>query len=451
MSLPTGWTAMPTTADHSADILSYTAGSWQWSGGNTAILGTSNGSGTGKFGFLVYRNIVGNQGLGVNEKSSFVNRVRWQIIVTNPSAISDCTLPRLQMELYALSWATVNPLPLVGSSFFGGRFGTITGASNLTFPQVSNIQFEQEDANVPEKWIVTYTLSPAKPVTRPTSNEKPPLKPNIDEAPWLLGPQINIDFGTEDFVLGLGSFIGAKTPAELGAALDDGSYAAEFGATGTIGMVSNSAGDPLESPPPMKVGTANININRAFESLPTGLASAIKAARKEVCGASVTVAGVDFDSHTCKLSGGAIATRQWKKSVDWLPNQVHPLGYTWADLGWTPPDEYTGATAINRTKEVLPAFEYVPYYDVSVSVASRDLGWGYALIDKGYRQKPTGATAATEITDWSGRQTYSRILEEGVEIDPSTGTSAKKVLRLYKVLNTGTALETVLDLMTATA
>lgn len=445
---PTGWATMVVTADHSADITVFPIG-WTWTGAPTAVAGTSNATGTGVFGFTVYKDVAGPQTMGVDENAAFNAKVRYRVVVTNPTTITNFTLPRLAIELQCLSFATTGKLPYIADSFFGSTapFGTATGASNMVYPKVRSILYEPEKENDPSVWTITYTLTPdrtAASSTRPGTGPKSTL--TTDEAPWLIGPDVSIDFGTEDFVLGLGRFVGAKTPSELNTALAAATYASLFdvGTGVEWDLVKNSANDPLESPPPMKVGTASIRITRAFATLPSGLTGNINAAVEEVCKSAVTANGITFGAFTCKLSGATVTNKRWKKSADWLPKQLHPLDATYADIGWTPPTgKSTTDKAVNYTRNTLPAFQYLPYFEVSVTVAQRDLGWGYALVDKGYRELKNGLKK--EITDFPGRQSHVSILAEGLVADTTTGTSDKKVLRLYQVHKTGTSLDAILS------
>lgn len=446
---PTGanWAAMPVTQSHANSIFEFAAG-WTWSGAPTAVIGTSNATGTGVYGFRIYKNVAGSQSIGLNENSSLVARIRYRAVILNPEQIETSGIARLAIEMFALAYATSNPLPTIGTAFFGGRFGTATGAGNLTGPIVMGFQCEPVNESDPSLWDMTFSVS--KPPSTGSSSRpdtgSDPTKPNVEEAPWLMGPESSIEYGSEDFVLGLARFIASKTPAELDTALQNDTYASLFSGTGTFEMVANSAGDPLESPPPMKVGTANIRITRAFETLPTSLASAINSANEQVCSEEITVTERTFAAYTCKLNGATVSQKKWRRQADWLPKQRHPFGWTYLQLGWLPPSGKLGSNvAVNYTRSVLPAYEYVPYYEVSVSVASRDLGWGYALIDKGYREKKNGKPK--EITDFGASQSYSRILVEGVAADTSAGTANLKVLRLYQVLKTGTSLSTIVNTM----
>ena len=443
------WSAMPVTQTHANSIFEFAAG-WTWAGAKTAVVGDGNATGTGLFGFRVYKNTVGGQSIGLNETASLVARIRYRAVVQNPEAIETHGLARLTIEFFCLAYASSNPLPTIGDAFFGGRFGSNTGATNLTGPVVLGFQCEPVSESDPSLWDLTFSIS--KPPTTGSSSRPDTgaaaTKPNLEEAPWMMGPECAVDFGSEDFVLGLGRFIGSKTPAEMDTALAANTYAGLFTGTGAFEMVANSAGDPLESPPPMKVGTATVRISRAFQTVPTGFAAAVNAANEQVCSSAISANGITFPAYTCKLNGATIAQRRWKRSADWLPKQLHPFGWTYADLGWTPPaTRQPTSVAINYTRNVLPAFDYYPYYEVSVSIASRDLGWGYALIDKGYRERRNGQPK--EITDFHSSQSYSRILVDGLEADTSKGTTNLKVLRLYQVLKTGTTLSTVVNAMLA--
>jgi len=442
---PTGWAVMPVTADHSADVTKYAVG-WTWSGAPSSC---GAASGTGVFAFVVYRNIASSQSVSVDEYSVLSAKIRYRVVVTNPATISSATLPRLVAELRCLSYAATSPLPTINSTLFSGIFGGTSGLTDTAYPKVRAIQYDLEREGDPTCWIITFSIMPYRPsngpASRPDTGNKA-TKPNLEEAPWTLGPDVKIDFGTEDFVLGLGKFIATKTPAQLNTALENHTYAEVFGATGgTFEMVCNSAGDPLESPPPMKVGNANISITRSFENTPTGLATSINSAIEQVCSAAVTAQAVTFAAYTCKLNGASIVNKRWKKKADWLPKQLHPMDFTYSQLGWTPPTGKTSSDiAVNYTRNVLPAFEYIEYYEVSISVAQRDLGWGYALIDKGYRDKDK-----KHNDEFGGRTEHVGILENGVLVDTASGTTDLEVLRLYQVHKTGTALSTVLATMLA--
>lgn len=444
-----GWTAMPVTQSHANSIFEFAVG-WTWAGAKTAVVGDGNATGTGLFGFRVYKNIAGGQSIGLNETASLVARIRYRAVVQNPEAIETHGLARLTIEFFCLAYASSNPLPTIGDAFFGGRFGSNTGATNLTGPVVLGFQCEPVSEADPSLWDLTFSISkpPATGSSSRPDTGSEPTKPNDEATPWSLGPESVIDFSSEDFVLGLGRYIGSKTPAEMDAALASDTYAGLFTGTGAFEMVANSAGDPLESPPAMKVATAAIRISRAFQNLPTALATAMNAANEQVCSSAITVNGRTFSAYTCKLNGGTIAQRKWKHQADWLPKQLHPFGWTYTQLGWLPPSgRQADSVAVNYTRGTLPAYEYVPYYEVSVSIASRDLGWGYALIDKGYREKKAGGLK--EITDFHSSQSYSRILVDGVEANTSTGTANLKVLRLYQVLKVGTSLSDVVTAMLA--
>lgn len=437
---------MVVTADHSADVKVFPIG-WTWTEAPIAVVGTDNAAGTGLFGFTVYKNIAGSQIISIDENSALTTKLRYRVVVTNPTSIANFTLQRLIIELQCLGYAvgTGLRLPRIGHSLFSADFGSVGGAANLTFPRVKGIQYEPESERDPSVWIVTYTIAPeqsAGATTRPRTGATA-LKPNAEEAPWTLGPDVTIDFGTEDFTLGLGRYIGTKSPAQLGTALNGGTYAASFsGATASYEMIANSAGDPLESPPPMKTGTATIRINRSFELLPETVASAANTAIEEVCNEAVTANGITFKAFTCKLNSATIANKRWKRNADWLPKQLHPLQSTYADIGWLPPTGKAATdVAINYTRNTIPAYRYLDYVEVSITVAQRDLGWGYALIDKGYRDKKG------KESSFSGRQSYSNVLQNGLFVDMSTGTADKQVLRLYQVHKTGNNLSALLSTM----
>lgn len=445
-----GWTAMPVTQSHANSIHEFAAG-WTWSGAPTAVIGTGNASGTGVFSFRVYKNVAGSQSIGLNENSSLVARIRYRAVILNPEQLETSGLARLTIEFIGLAYATSNPLPTVDDKFFtSGKFGTATGASNLTGPIVRGFSCEPVNEGDSSVWEITYTV--AKPSTTGAASRPgtglDPLQPNLDPVPWSFGSECSIDYSSEDFVLGLGRYITSKTPAEMDAALGDGTYASLFNGTGAFEMVANSAGDPLESPPPLKIGTAIIRVTKSFRTVTETLSEAIAAATEEVCSEALFFNGRTFPAYTCKLNSASVTLKQWRLSADWLPKQRHPFRWTNDDLGWTPPSGDTGGSvAINYTRNNLPAYKYIPYFEIALSIAYRELGWGYALIDKGYRERRNGQPK--EITDFHSSQSYSRILVDGLEADTSSGTTNLKVLRLYQVLKTGTTLSTIVNAMLA--
>ena len=431
----------------SADVLVKNAG-WTWTGASTAVVGTGNASGTAIFGFTIYRNIAGIQSLTINKDENFGGKIVYRVEVRNPSSPNTFTIQRLLLELYCLGWASTNRLPRIGDKFFDSSvFGS--NPTTMSYPIVTNIAYTQERDNDPSAWLITYTVERPHDEGRQSYSPKPgnrPNKPSTEEYPWDIGPKVTISMSSENFVLGLGRFVGTKTPAEVGGALDDGTYAAQFTADMQKDMeiISNSAGDPLESPPPMKVMNATITITRAYQTLPSGFTDNLTDALEEVCTNGVVLKGVSFGPYTCKLTGATVSSEKLKRTAEWLPRQQHPFRQTYADVGWTPPAGMLSTdVAYNYTRGVLPAFEYVDYFNVSLAISYRRLGWGYALVDKGYRKLVNGVK--TEITDVSGRQTYTSILENGNEVDRADNTSDKKVLRLYQVLKSGSTLTSILN------
>lgn len=446
-TLPDGWSNMVVGRDMTTQVIDKHVG-WTWSGADTNVVGTGNGSGTGLFGFRVFRNPSGSQGMTVNKDLNFLGRIRYRVVVDVPDSITDFSLPRMYLELYCLGHATGTRLPRIGDPVFkDGQFGA--NIAGMDYPIVMNIDYQQEKEDDPTIWVITYSVErppAAQQRTSPQGTGSRPNKPNIEENPWDIGTKVTVSLGSEDFVLGLGRFVDSKTPAEVGGALDNDTYAALFSGADNSDteLISNSAGDPLESPPPMKVSTATINITRAYETLPNGLAQSISSAVETVSEDSVTFNGITFGPYTCKLAGASISSEKLKRTADWLPKQMHPFRWTYADLGWGAPEGLSSSdVAYNYTKSVLPAFTYVTYYNLNLSVMYRRLGWGYALVDKGYRKLVNGVK--TEITDVSHRQTYASILENGNVVDRADNTSNKKVLRLYQVLKSGSTLTNILS------
>ena len=444
--MPPGWATMPVTAAHSASVYSVGAG-WGWSGMNGGLFGNTHSSGTGVFGFIIRQFVAESPTFSVSVESGVAAKIQFHIEITNPELIDTYGLDRVNLELAALSYKSGSIIPKIGDVWVDGVTNSTWSAPKAPVI-VWNITYSLKNPDIPYIWIaeVAIKVDEVKNKGGGPSDKQPTA--NVDEAPWKLGPDVSIEFGTEDFVLGLGKYITTKSPSQMNAALEEGTYASLFSGSGTPELVCNSAGDPLESPPPMKIGTSTITVSRAFETLPAGMSSAINTAREEVCSNTIMLSGIIFPAYTCKMGSGTLTKKRWKKTAAWLPGQRHPLGFTYSELGWAPPagtDE--DSPAINKTRRTLPAYKYIDYYEVKVSIEQRDLGWGYALVDKGYRKLVNGKQK--DITDFQSKQTHSKILENGNVADTSSGTANKNVLRLYQVLKVGTSLTSLMTLMLA--
>ncbi len=442
--LPQGWSTMEVGAAHSDSLTTIDVG-WTWTGMRDVTFGQS--SGTGLFGFIIRQIPSDNQSFGYSVDNGMSASIIFHIEVTNPEVISTQGLKRLQLELGALPYTTNSPIPAPGT-----YWGHSSESNPYTqYPIVWAISFRQRDKNITNMWVadVTIKLDQITQGSSPNPDPDSTSKETVEESPWELGVDSSVALGVEDFTLGLGKFIGSETPSDMSTALQDDTYASKFNkpSGGELQVVMNSAGDPLENPPPMKIGTASITLSRSFQTLPPGLALAMQEAREQVCTEAITVNDITFPAYTCKMTGANIVKKRHKKNADWLPKQIHPFGKTWAELGWKAKDGESNNVAINTTKNVMPAFEYEDYFDVSVTIQQRKLGWGYALVDKGYRKLVNGKKK--EIRDVASRQTYSSILEDGSEVDMSGGASNKRVLRLYQVLDVGDKLETVMDILMA--
>lgn len=420
--------------DLSSFIQEYDVG-WTWANADPAVL-TDHATGTGLFGFRVYSSVVAGSSFSVNSDASGPSTLRYRVIVTNPETTASASITRLRTELIALSYASPAVIPPVGSSY----------DSNNT---VLDIKYAPLSENNPDVWDVDVQIG----VRRFGAGSRPrppkPTKPTLSDPPWRQGVQVSTKYATEQFVLGVGVHIGSTTPALIKTALDNGTFASQFGSItgGTAGVVTNSYGDPMQSPPPMDLPTATISITRAYQEEPAILAAHLIDAMVEVSSEAISIGKATYKPYMCKLTGSSVVKKMHNRRGEWLPRQEHPLGYSYGELGWTAPkgSEQTDV-AINSTKNTIPLNIPTPYWEVSLDITVRTLGWGYMLLDKGYRGKESaGSNTVKEASGFSVRNTYEAFLENGVIIEPGTDVSDKTVVRAYALFKATDKLKTIVD------
>lgn len=130
------------------------------------------------------------------------------------------------------------------------------------------------------------------------------------------------------------------------------------------------------------------------------------------------------------LTGATVSPADFVDRRDWLPKQKHPFGKTNADLGWSGDDYPAGAVAKNVFERVLQASKNVPYLQFKLSIAVKEVGWGAAIPNKGFRSLLTGKLEA--IKENNSSKTDERLLDgDGIPIVAGVDTFETPVLRLY--------------------
>lgn len=423
--------------DLSAFIQEYAVG-WTWTNADPNVLGDAP-TGVGKFGFRIYSSIVGGSSFSINDTASGSSTLKYRVVVTNPESASEASIPRLRTELIALSYASPVVIPPVGSPY---------DINN----NVLDIKYSPLSENNPDVWDVDVQIGIRKFGGGGGGGAKPPkpTKPTLSDPPWRQGVQVSIKYSTEQFVLGIGVHVGTTTPALIKAALENGTYASQVGnlTSGTAGMVVNSFGDPLTSPPPIELPVATISIVRAYEEEPAAISSQLlEDAMLEVSSQPISIGKMVHKAHTCKLTGASLVKKIHNRRGEWLPKQEHPLSYTYNELGWTAPKGGKQTdVAINNTKVVIPINIPTAYWEVSLDITAKTLGWGHMILDKGYRGKESAnSTKVKEASGFSVRNTYEAFLEDGVLIEPGTDVSGKRVIRVYTLFKATDKLKTIVD------
>ena len=422
--------------------------SWSWSGASW-IPGENSGSSV--FDFRVYKDVAEQQSQNVDDESNPTVNVVYKIVdisganrgFDTPGGIGTAT--RLKKELKLLSYATgANRLPKIGDPIYAN--------SNS---RLKSVVYRLEKDGVPDVWLAVFTFGPEEIVgsqapQKPETGTPPIKKPD----PWELGAVVQTSYSTEDFVLGFGYFAGSKTPREINDALASKTLPTLFaGEVASLDIVKNSAGDPLESPPPVKIFTANLHITKSFApgTDVSGLIQAAKEAMTEVCESEleIGVASARFivEPYTAKLVGFSAVNKQTERTMQWLPRQRHPYRKTNKELGWTYVDGSLvspNAVAVNWSRSELTAFDTVEYIEMSMDIAVRELGWGYITLDRGYRKLENGEQK--EIANFDARKSYSKLLDgSGQLVNMALPTDDVSCLRLYRTGDVGTSLSYLID------
>jgi hypothetical protein len=367
----------------------------------------------------------------------------------------------LMRDLLGLSYMTSNPdgtedapvLPKKEAAVYSG----VTHA-----PFISAVSVKPEKEGSPDVWIMTFKAEKykySKVTPKPTSTESPPSM--RDPYPWERMPKVSASFGTEEFNIGSGYFLGNKTPTQLGTMITNnaGELAEAFvpGVNSKYEIMKNSAGDPFKSPPKTKTAINMFEINVAYPSNYSGtpsfntLAGYARAARENINSDTfdIVVGGAVpyiIGKGTAMLSGYAITPADYVDKRDWLPKQWHPFGKTNSELGWTGiGDDYPSASvAVNRFNKTLQATRTLAYINLKLTFVMREVGWGSAIPDRGYRSLDTGAIGP--IQEKKSTSATERLLNgSGLVVSDETDTSEVPCFRLYCPFGANTSLASLID------
>lgn len=430
---------------------------WSWNG-PTAVVG-SVASGKAMFDFRVFPYVNGNLSAESDDNEAWASTFTYKVVdISGPNrGFNSATQPsqqRLIREILLLSYATSNPLPKRGDKLFPEEGTGDYAVGVMDNPIVDTISVKQ-DGDKPDVWFLTYSAKKYKRTqvgrSRPeTAENAPSIR---DPYPWERRPKITANAGSESFNVGQGYFLGSKTPNQIAAVItanNDG-LAGLLTPSGSepYEIIKNSAGDPFKNPPQSKVSVTVFDVTVAYsanETL-TSLISAAKTAAEFVNSADfnigINAATFAIRKGTAMLTSFSVSPADYQDKRDWLPNQLHPFGKTYAELGWTMTDGSTGV-AINTYKRTLSVNQTVPYTIVRIGFSVKEVGWGVAIPDKGYRSLKTGTLQKIKDSDSSASE--ERLLNgSGVEVDVGVDTSDVPCLRLYSPFGASTALASLLD------
>lgn len=414
-----------------------------WSWGDAPF-----GSGTSKFDFRVIPFMSGNLSAGTDSEGQWNCEFSYKVVDISGSGrgfnSTNVAQDRIIQEILALSYATSNPLPKINDRMF----------TDFAYPVVGSVSVNMEGTS-PDVWILRFSarkkIAPSSYQKRPeTAENAPSIR---DPYPWERKPKLTANSSSESFNIGQGYFLGSKTPNQIADVINTN----EDGLAGLLTpsgsepyeIIKNSAGDPFKSPPQAKVSVTVFDVTVAYsaEETLTSLISAAKTAAEFVNSADfnigINAATFAIRKGTAMLTSFSVSPADYQDKRDWLPNQLHPFGKTYAELGWTMANGSTGV-AINTYKRTLSVNQTVPYTIVKIGFSVKEVGWGVAIPDKGYRSLKTGTLQKIKDSDSSASE--ERLLDgSGVEVAVGVDTSDVPCLRLYSPFGASTALASLLD------
>lgn len=400
MALPTGWDETAEITSREKYVREYK--NWSWNAGYGHTIGTA------KFDFRVSTYVDGKNSVEVDNENKWAVSFTYQIVnISGPTRGFGSSVVPTQAEyikeMMMLSYASVNPLPKRGNSIFDESFtGTGTEEDPIVYsttePVIDTISLSQ--AGTSDVWHMVFSAKKISAISwtknTPEATEVPTSQLQIP--PWELGTTVTVSVSTESQVLGMGFKVGVLSASDAGDKITAGTAAEYFADTsGGYEVIQNTAKDPFRSPPSTKIGVATYTLERSFES-----AYQLGTISNYVTNALVSVnsgtlqLGPTFKvgKGSAMLSGFSVTPAVFNEKADWLPNQKHPFGKKYSELGWTPPaSKEPTDIAINSFGKTLEANRAVDYVRLSASISARATGWGVFIPNKGYRELKAGVQA----------------------------------------------------------
>lgn len=399
---------------------------------------------SGGYDFDVFPYITGGNSLESGYDDVWGGSFRFRVVVV--SAVTGSDKFKLVTEIMKLSGKTLGE-----------------GDNTIKIPEksdpvtstavIDSVSVEQEGES-PDVWIMVFKIQKVKYKQWKTTPKPKPIGPSTihDPYPWEETPKMNVTFGSETYSVGMGYFCGAKTPNEISDLIEankDGLAGMYVGTGFPFEVMVNSANDPFKSPPPTKVGVTNFEVSASFQGSTSlnSLISEAQSARENINATSFNIAPASGATSftvrkgTAMLTGFVITPAQFKDTRDWLPKQYHPFSKSYTDLGW----EGGSAIAINKWNRVLTATEMVSYTNLKLTFTVKEVGWGTAIVNKGFRSLKSGVIGQNKDKDGS-KSSQERLLDgDGVVIPEGTKTEDIACFRLYCPFGSNDSLKNVLD------
>jgi len=457
--LPVGWTT-PTAEDVVSGVHDYL--SWTWT--ENAVKYNA------LFDFRVHPFVMGVAGAEIDEDELWTIDFGFRVVDISGTgrgynATTPPTQQRLVREILSLSYADSvgdTPLPKHGDNVFPAETN-VTGGTNYSIPAMTSplidtisVKQEQEGSDV---WLVTYRSKPIKYNYQSITTADADPADMREQYPWERSPMIDVSIGTEGYRLGAGWFLGASSPAEIGAKIIAGTLSEYMvpGGSAPFEIMANSVGDPLASPPEWRVGVTTYVVRLAIGPgiVIPDVTAAAQLAMTNVNSAALTLPGLMGSTSIPKGSAvlGGFTAREawWSDKRDWLPRQKHPFSKTNTELGWDVSAASQESIAINYTGNTIKVRKDVLYTNMVFTITSKAAGWGEALINKGYRDQAK-VTAGSKITDEDSQKSEEKTIDAatGIAVPIGTDMTNLDVIRGYTMYNADTSLATIITAIWAT-